>query len=429
MAGRAFLGLFEADQFIGEMADVLPFERAVLGGAMNDSTQKLPQLLEDEFLTDINRLVWRAIHQARAASGHSDPLEVHAALLAMGEFERAGGASYLSLQLVESSIQVFMLDYARVIRAAATRRKQAQLASDLGRDGMPEAEIQARLKAMPGPLGGALFDPADTWAEIVRSWETERIRTGYSRLDEMTGGLGLSDFWIIGARTSHGKTAAAVDLAIRLAQRGIAVDFLTLEDPSAAIVRRAVGNLAGIPTRRLKDGTVSDSEFQRAEDAVRQLQGLPLTVLDVAHLRSLSEQAVVGAVGASEAQVVIVDHLQQVMTPDDRGQRHYGLERVLHGLHAVALRDKKAVLVTAQLNRETEARQGPPRLSDLRDTGAAEMAGRTILLLYWPIRHDDQRDPQDYEMYLAKQHDGPTGLVPLRFEAAVGRFFDREVTP
>ena len=406
------------------IVDVLPYERAILGGAMDAPRQKLPPLLEDEFATDTHRCLWRVILQVRARGEASDPLMVQEALREAGDLAAVGGPAYLALLMVEAAVSVFMFDYARVVRQAATARKKAQLGAELQAQALSDAEITERLKAMPGPVGAPLFDPAARWRQIVEGWRIERLTTGYAGLDRLTGGIGRGDFWVVGGRTSHGKTAWAVDLSLRLASRGVRVDFVTLEDPAVGIVRRAVANLSRTPTRLLKDGSLTDESFREAERAVRTLQAWPLTVIDVEHLRTLSDVAVVGAVSASEAQVVIVDHLQQIATGDER--RHYGLERVLHALHALALRDRKAVLVTAQLNRETEARQDAPRLSDLRDTGAAEQVGRVVCLLYWPVKHDRQRDPGEYEVYLAKQHDGATGMVRLHFEPAVGRFGDAD---
>lgn len=227
------------------------------------------------------------------------------------------------------------------------------------------------------------------------------------------------------AFVSTHNSAFAVALSLWLAQQGTSTDYLTLEDPVSAIVRRQVSNLTGLVTRRLREGSLSSGEFDVAEEAVAEIQRLPLRVVGVDQLGGMEERHLAAYLAVTAARVIIVDHFQQVVTPGGEESRNYGLERVLRTLHGEALRTGRVILLLAQLNREAEARKGPPRLSDLRDCGALEQAARQVWLLYWPHRHKPEVDWHDFEVYIAKYSEGGNAKLPLWFDASTGRFARR----
>jgi len=145
-------------------------------------------------------------------------------------------------------------------------------------------------------------------------------------------------------------------------------------------------------------------------------------------LRKMSEARVVAAVTASTAQVVVVDHIQQIPTPEAQS-RAYGLEGLLSRLAHTATRTQKVVMVAAQLNRGIETRRDEPTLADLRDSGALEQIARQVWLLYWPSRHDPNRDPQDFLINVAKHSEGATGKIALHWDSRTGRFWGDEESP
>ena len=212
-------------------------------------------------------------------------------------------------------------------------------------------------------------------------------------------------------------------MAVAAASRGIPTLFLSLEESVARVTRRLVSCRSGVPYRRLADGLpLAEEERDEVEQALAWLDGLPLDVLSVETLKSLDEETVCGAVAAATAAVVVVDHVQKVSTGGE--SRQYGIERVMNRLHAAALRDRRVVVVCAQLNRESENERRAPRLSDLRDSGSIEIMARKVLLLYWPFKHDATRDRYEYQIHVAKQSTGGTGVVDVRFRAETGTFWD-----
>ena len=86
----------------------------------------------------------------------------------------------------------------------------------------------------------------------------------------------------------------------------------------------------------------------------------------------------------------------------------------------------------SQLNRDIEREKGrPPRLSDLRESGAIEQDADVVGLLYKPTKDSDddegfggadEQDALPIKLMIAKQRNGPTGDVDLTFIKAYTRF-------
>jgi replicative DNA helicase len=401
-------------------ADILPLERALIGGIMFANDTRIPPLISDEFFADHHRVIWDAIMTIADRNEVPDLTTLQAELVLSGQLANAGGPAHLALCVEEGCIALHVMQYARQIREGARARAIRALGAELQSAGLTEAEIAERLDAMPGPLTSEIFDPHAAWGRIQAGWGEERIRLGIATMDRMTGGLGRGELLVVAGRTSHGKTAFTCDAALRLAKAGVPVEIITLEETQEAIVRRLVAAMAGIETRRLKSGALEPGDQRHASDAVHRLAELPLVVTGLESMRSLDEVNVLGVTAQSKATVVMLDHLQKVLTRDE--SRVYGLERVLNRLHAMAIKNHRVVWVNAQLNRETEIRKGPPELSDLRDSGAIEILARQVWMLYWPAKHHPERQAWEYEVYIRKNSDGGTGLVPLIFSAASGQF-------
>src|SRR5439155_26622660 len=136
------------------------------------------------------------------------------------------------------------------------------------------------------------------------------------------------------------------------------VEYLPLEETDDEIVQRFIAKRTGISTLRLSDGALAPSELRAAEAAVLALRDLPLTVTSLRTNGALDADSLVGLVAASRAALVILDHLQKVIT---RGEsRVYGIEEFLNRLHALAIRRQIVVIVTAQLSRDMDKERRPP---------------------------------------------------------------------
>lgn len=413
----------------------LDAEAAILGAVLLEGVFAYrrvdPLLRPSDFYTEAHRLIYAGMRTLAERNSPIDAITVTEELRRAQALQESGGPAKLVDLIEQAAIAVNLDAYVVIVRDLAILRRVIQVSTRLVSDAFDASEdpqaLMAAAEAQMIELRDALrppqpFEPAENWRHIVESWRRGRIKLGFEELDRLNAGLAPGDFIVVGGRTSHGKSALMIDVALRLARQKLSVDYVTLEETPDAIVRRAVSNMTGITMLRLKDGGVSDREFQRAENAVRDLQDLPFAVWGIEQLKSVDENSVIPLIGAMSGQVLIVDHLQQISTRDQ--SRVYGLDRVVKRLYAQALRDRKILFLAAQLNRQIDERKGEPQLSDLRDSASLEMSARAVWLLHWKCKHDPKAEQTDYDLFVAKQSEGSTGRVRLKFEAWCGRFSD-----
>lgn len=380
--------------------ETLALERALLGGCLSEGTGPAAwpsRVQPGEFLLDRHATIWGIMRDLTETVDRPDTLLVAHELARRGQFADIGGPAYLALLLEEGCLAYALDGYADRIRTASLGRYRRALAAQLANDPHDAATLEHLLAGE-----GQGTEIRLSLAQAAEERPRPAITTGLPGLDRMTGGIRPGTVTVLGGRTSHGKSSFLAELAYRMASQGTSVDVLELEETAYRIAQRLT----------LHRGTDPD--------------WLPISII---RLRGgVSEAAVVASVAASPADVVILDHVQQIPTPG-AWSRAYGLEQLLSRLAHVAVRGGKALLVAAQLNRGMEARKDEPTLADLRDSGSLEQIARQVWLVYWPAKHDSSVSPNEYVVTVAKHSEGPTGRLLLTWDAVTGRFWDRDGAP
>jgi replicative DNA helicase len=401
---------------------IIAYERGLIGGCLADTrgVRAWPTLQATEFYLERHRVIWEAMTNLTETTEHPTLLDVTEALRAADRLDEVGGVAAVA-EMVEAGTPVFDLQgYGSKVREAATARAKQKFAADLASDpDMPAAVIEQSLRALES--GSAVASASPT--EVLRV-ERERINTepaiftGLPNLDRRTHGIYRGQVLVLGGRTSHAKTTFAAFLGWRLAQREISVDYLSLEERDVDIIAKWTAVRTGIPTWQIQRGHLSPDEERRVDAAAAEIETMPLRVFTS---RSHYESEVIAAVAASKAEVVVLDHIQQIITPSDE-PRAYALERIMSRLAAIAVADRKLIVVCAQINRRIDGSKEAPTLADLRDSGGIEQIARTVWFTYYPSKHDPKRPPTDFEIIIAKAATGPTGVVDMFFDYSCGRF-------
>lgn len=240
-------------------------------------------------------------------------------------------------------------------------------------------------------------------------------KTGFAVLDNSLGGLPKGRVTILGARTSHGKTAVALEVAMRVLEMGARVVVFTAELSAGALAKRM--------SSRLKARGESSPEHTIAQWDL---------FVDECSRPSASHMASVVSVLCRQKppDLIVFDYL------DYAGESHdiesLRLQASLMGCHQLARSTGSAFLVLSQLNRNVEARGygSKPRLADLRWTGAAEQIAEIVLLLNYPwMRWQSQTKdlsqatgpPKSLlEVFVEKNSHGPLGRFELHLDNATG---------
>jgi replicative DNA helicase len=126
--------------------------------------------------------------------------------------------------------------------------------------------------------------------------------------------------------------------------------------------------------------------------------------------------------------LIIIDYLQLIDPDNPRDPRQEQVARIARRLKGLARELEVPVLCLAQLNRQTEAsRDNKPRLNHLRESGAIEQDADVVMFVhreeYFQTNDEDRaHHAGKAEIIIAKQRNGPTGDVALRWFADYALF-------
>jgi replicative DNA helicase len=415
---------------------IIEYEKALIGSCLIDPRgHKIwPHLKPHDFYLEKHRVIWQAMLECCEYMDCPTVLAVVEHLRGEGfvkggfnRLDEVGGPAGVAELVVDGMELYDPQAYGRKIRqASCERQRQAFAANLMANPRMSDQEIATALGDLEESEAELTAMPSESFkVEQDRLDSEPAVKTGIPNIDQILKRLPLGICLAVAGRTSHGKTAFGSNLGRMLTEGGVATDYLSLEERGEAIQFRWISQLTGIPLQQLRQERIADFyDLGKIAVATEKLDALPLQVLT---LRSTTEDRVIAAVAASNATVIIVDHLQQVITGVD-DKRNYALQRVMTRLTNIARAERKLIIVLCQLGRSADARDGAPLLSDLRDSGSIEEIARMVWLLYWPWKHkskdedDVERDRNEYELEIAKNNEGPTARVKLFYQPHNGRF-------
>ena len=226
----------------------------------------------------------------------------------------------------------------------------------------------------------------------------------------MTGGLIAGNLVVIGARPGVGKTTFAMNLAWNVVAKQIPVAFISLEMMSNELVEKLVSREGMIDGADLKLANISNGVFETALQAKGLIEKQPLYIIDDIKndLSSILHRAG-QLVHRDKVEIVVVDYLQLMSAGNSSENRNNELSKITRAFKQFAQRESVVVILLSQVNRKAASR--PPKIYDLRDSGAIEQDANIVYLL-----HDyDDKSREILGVSIAKNRAGKTGIVNMTF--------------
>jgi len=427
-------------------------ESSVLGGLLldNNSWDKVADLLvEADFYRYEHRLVFASITSLVNANRPADVITVFEQMQSQGKADEIGGLAYLNslAQYVPSSANIRR--YAEIVRERSILRKLVSVSDEiatsaLNTNGRPVTNIldEAEQKIFSiGEEGSRMRQGFQSMDKLVvqlldRVEEMSQnpnditgVPTGFFDLDRMTSGMQAGDLIVLAARPSMGKTALAINIAEHVAlQEDLPVAVFSMEMGASQLAIRIVGSIGRIDQGRLRTGKLIDDEWPRLSDAIERLKTVSLSIdetpgLTTSELRASARRL---ARSCGKLGLVVVDYLQLMSGSGggDGENRATELGEISRGLKMLAKELQCPVIALSQLNRSVEQRTDKrPMMSDLRESGAIEQDADVIMFIYRDDYYNkDSKDPGVAEIIIAKQRNGPTGMVKLTFLKPITKF-------
>ncbi len=253
------------------------------------------------------------------------------------------------------------------------------------------------------------------------------IPTGFIDLDYKTSGLQPSDFVLIAARPSMGKTAFVLNVVDHVAVRkGLPCMIFSLEMSKEQLVNRMLSMESNVDSQKLRSGSLTDADWDAIVEGIGVIGNSKLIIDDtpgisITELRSKCRKMKLEH-GLS---MIIIDYLQ-LMSGSGRGSdsRQQEISEISRSLKALAREMNAPVVALSQLSRACETRTDHrPMLSDLRESGAIEQDADVVMFLYRDDYYNkDTETPNIAEVIIAKQRNGPIGTINLLWQPEYTKF-------
>jgi replicative DNA helicase len=422
-------------------------EQAVLGAMLLDQDAALlaTELVQDDmFYREGHRRLFRAMVGLVEHRTVIDPVTLRDELGRRGELDAVGGADYLS-ELVDAVPTAANLEYhARIVKDKAILRRLIETSTGIiteAYDGRSTAsdlldKAESRIFQISQERGSEGFSRLKEmlWPTMERIEALQRsgksitgVPSGFVDLDKLTSGFQPSELVIVAARPSMGKTAFCLNVATHAAVEGQGVAIFSLEMSRDQLVQRMLTAEARVDSQRVRQGGLRDADFTNLARAAGVLQSCPVWIDDTPSLSLLEMRSKARRLKAeNDIKMVVVDYLQLMRSPEYAENRVQEISDISRSLKALARELEVPVVALSQLSRASEQRGGErrPILSDLRDSGAIEQDADLVLFIHRPEYYDREDDTKKglADIMLAKNRNGPTGDVQLRFSREYTRF-------
>lgn len=430
----------------------LEAEKTVLGGILVNNAYLnvvLSAINVEDFYKDAHRTILEKMIVLMDRGQPIDLLTLSEELSRAGQLEEVGGAAYLAslmdgvprslnieyyVQIIKekSLLRKLIFSSARIISSSYEQQVEADELINEAQQAIVEI---AEEKIKPGfvPVGELTASMMDTIRVLAERREAVTgIPTGFIDLDNITAGLHPSEFIVLAARPSMGKTALALNIAQHV---GLHTDyyagFFSIEMSKEQVALRLLCSEAQVDIKKARSGFISEREFEKLQMAAETLsqariyidESPALTVMEMkAKCRRLKLEG--------HLDIVFVDYIQLMRTGGRFENRNQEMSFISRSLKELAKELKIPVVGISQLSRAPEKMRKEPRpmLSDLRESGAIEQDADVVIFIYRP----DYYNPNDEtiqgiaEVSVAKQRNGPLGTVRLVFLREFAKFANME---
>lgn len=413
-------------------------ELAVIGSVLlnNQAFATAGEMLRpDDFFLDAHRRIFSAMMLMDRDGTPIDLVTLMDELDKRGETAAVGGVDYISHLADGLPKSTNVAHYAKIVKENAGLRRLAftsQAISEKAVSGseslntvIEEAEEQiAHIREgaetrdkSPVSLKEAINESYTAFERLAQGDAgIVGTTTGYSSLDQLTGGWMPEDFVVVGARPSMGKTALVMEFARRTAEAGEGVLVLSLEMRRSSLVQRMACTIGRVDSHKLRTGNCSTEDVRRLTAALAKMTNWPLWILDPSRMYSGEVIAKVRHYAERfKLRLVIVDYLQLLRAKaENRTQEITAVSRDLkEAAKALGKSSGGTLIATAQLGRI----KGEPQLIDLRESGQIEQDADLVMMIWNKKTRKEvktgQADPISKYIGVKKQRNGPTGALPF----------------
>lgn len=423
-------------------------EMSALGSLMLDKDaiyRVMDALVPQDFYKPAHCEIYEAMLDLMKRNDPIDVVSVTTRLREKEKLEGIGGSAYLASLVNTVPTASHVAHYAAIVRRKRLLRDLIDASHHIAQLGYQESDDVERLvdEAEQKIFGiskdslrqkfFAVKDALEEAWERIELIHRDRnvlrgITTGFPDLDSILGGLQRSDFVVLAARPSLGKTSLALDIARNTALAGNPVGLFSLEMSREQLIDRLLSAEANVDLWRLRTGHLhsdgEDNDFARVRNAMNTLSACPIFIDDSPSPSIMEIRAKARRLQAEhKLNLVIIDYLQLIQGTNNES-RVQEVSEISRCMKALAKELNIPVLALSQLSRGVEMRPSSvPKLSDLRESGSIEQDADVVMFIYREDKVKENSDKKNIaEIRIEKHRNGPTGKIELYFHEETASF-------
>jgi len=437
-------------------------EKGTIGAMLLEPLRMLPMALRElgtsgaAFFVPAHQYIWAALLEMEKKNGGAD-----VDLLTLGEslrrnekIDQVGGEGYLEQILNETPTAAHGEFYLDIVRQKWVLRREISLCREVEQEAYRQESGDAHVKQVAPRflelVGERTLDRTNLqvmqgsigkWEAAKRGDESARgLALPWPRLNEILCGLETGTL-IVAGRPSAGKSTLELGIAENLASHGLGVARVALDDPWDLTLERMMAHRAGVSLPKLKMGFAKENQLAATREAAEEIGAWPMWIND----RDREIRAICSWIRSMRARHNIrcftLDYIQQVTCAEMwKANDNARVSYISAALKQIQIELGIPGVVLSQLSREGDKDSRPPKLSDLRDSGALEQDASKVVFLFQDAKKHkamEEAEPgatkhrRPVWADIAKNKNGETGRVPLwmrppyfRFDESLGNDFE-----
>jgi len=272
----------------------------------------------------------------------------------------------------------------------------------------------------PEPVGKHAYDVCENLMKHAEGAIEIGVKTGFKRLDEVTGGLRGNQLVIVAARPSVGKTTFVKQIALNVEHSEGLVLFFSLEMSRAELIEGIFANKGQINIQDVKNRFDVAGNTAKIGETFDKVEKMKMLIDDNGRHTVDSIVITIRSIMMSEKKLdlIIIDYLQLIRCRGGK-DRHLQIAEITRELKTLSGEIDVPIILLSQLNRNSESRNDKrPQLSDLKESGAIEQDADLVVMLYRPEMYD-MEDPElrnVLEGHLVKHRSGGTGNMIYHYK-------------
>src|SRR5512136_2404118 len=408
--------------------NIIEHEKQILGAIKGDQHLIDDYMITENLFFDVNnKRMFNIFKEIHSEGKKIDPIII---LEKLEKYNMQDKVAYFSdLEIFYSSNIEFYINKQKEFYKLRELEILGMLIGDWKKDKTPEeiivliddkiTELSMEKESYTCKIGECLSNVLEEIEEAYKSkGKIKGVESGFSQLDNKLNGFCEGDFIVIGARTSLGKTALALNMADNIARKKIPVGIISIEMMRNILTMRLLSSKANLNLYSVRSGYMKNQDFYNLTEAATSIYEFPLYIHDEPGIKLSKVLSILRKWKRAGIKIVFIDYFTMIEHDNESLKKRDAYGKISKALKTAARKLRLPIAVLSQLNREAEGKK--PTMANSKETSEIEDDADILLLLY------RDRESPETDLIIAKNRNGPLDTIKLYFKKETATFIEME---